>query len=119
MDNTSIDGIYAVYITGQSGNGLIMLVLKSGLVTGADVTGTLFDGSYISNDGGRNFYIQSSVNAPPNGVTVQGVNTGPSGIIYNVNFVLPSNFDEVDFLEIQTPLGPVNAKFQKLRSVND
>ncbi len=96
-----------------------MLVLKSGVVTGVDVTGTLFDGSYVTNDGGRNYEVHSIVKSPPNGVTVQGVNTGPSGLFYNVNFVLPSGFDDVSFLEIQTPLGPVNARFQKLRSIDD
>jgi hypothetical protein len=119
MSTTSVDGIYAVYITGQSGNGLILMMMRNGKMTGVDPMGVMFDGDYSPIGSGEEWQATVTVKAPPGVTTVQGVSTGPSGITYKVSYVFPKNFEQQKFLEITTQLGPVNAKFQKLRSLPD
>lgn len=112
----SVDGIYTGYFSGREGEGLGMFLLKDGLLTGADAMGVLFDGSYSSAQDGQSYEGKVTVTAPPNGTLVQGVTTGPSGMVYEVSFHLPSDFSQRSFLTLSTALGPVNVKLVKLRS---
>jgi len=113
----SFDGFYSVYITGTGGNGIIVLVLRDGLIAGADPFGVCFDGRYKLTDKGCSAAI--AVHAPPDGFLVQGVSTGPSGVNYELTTHLPIDFLEKEYISISTPLGPVNAKFKWLRGFSD
>jgi hypothetical protein len=44
-----LDGFYALYYTGSVSSGFAMIVLRSGIVTGADAGGGLYDGNYAVN----------------------------------------------------------------------
>jgi hypothetical protein len=113
--NQSIDGFYVAYNTGESGSGLIVIVFQNAIATGADPFGVTYDGNYqFQND---HFYFHIKVSVPPNQGTVQGVSAGPTGLEYDIEFMLPLNFEELPFIAIQTPLGPVNVRFKKLREL--
>lgn len=58
-----------------------------------------------------------TVQVPPNGTVIQGVTSGPSGMTYEVPLTLVREFEQLDFIKIETPLGPVNIKLKKLRSL--
>ncbi|MCV9941156.1 hypothetical protein OIU35_32820 [Boseaceae bacterium BT-24-1] len=109
-------GFYAALITGADSEGLVMFVAHDGKITGVDPSKVLFDGTYhIDENGGLVGKVM--VKAPPNGTLVQGVSTGPHGISYETSFTIPDDFEEREFVRITTPLGPVNAKFLKLREL--
>lgn len=56
MNTTPIDGIYSVYLTGQSGNGFAIMIMMNGKVTGADAMGILFDGDYSPATSGQGWH---------------------------------------------------------------
>jgi hypothetical protein len=74
-----------------------------------------FDGLYHPASEGEGFEAVVKVVAPADGMLIQGVATGPTGITYEVKMHLPPKFFEKEYIEISTPLGPVNAKFKRLR----
>jgi len=113
---TQWDGFYASFMSGSEGQGFAMFVFANGRIVGADPLGTQFDGSYESkNDGGIKGSI--TVRVPSGQMVVQGASAGPTGMSYEVGIDFePSAFD-LDFIQLPTPLGPVNVKMQKLRDL--
>lgn len=113
----NIEGFYAVYFSGLHDAGFAMFIFSGGHIVGSDPMGVKFDGRYVpSEEGGYAALV--AVDVPPNGTTVQGVTSGPTGLKYNVELSIPNKFWEKDFLTISTPLGPVNAKFNRVRGLD-
>jgi hypothetical protein len=115
--NTSINGFYAAYLTGNVSQGFAMLVFRNGKIVGVDVGGVKYDGIY--NDTGNGFAVELNVLVPPNTSLVQGVTSGPHGDKSSLEFQLPVDFLEQPFIRVSTKHGPVNAKLTKLRELND
>jgi len=113
----AIDGVYAAYMTGASGQGFAMFVFQNGSIVGADPLGVLFDGEYSPCPDSGPITGKVTVQVPPNGTVIQGVTSGPSGMTYEVPLTLVREFEQLDFIKIETPLGPVNIKLKKLRSL--
>ena len=111
-----IDGIYVGYFSGMEGNGLGLFHLLDGCITGADAFGVTFDGTYQRDDKGG-YAGRVKVVAPPNGILVQGVSTGPTGVTYETDVELPEKFEAADFLKLTTPFGPVNVRLQLVRKL--
>lgn len=112
----SLDGFYSALFSGKAGEGSAMFILSNGLLVGADPLGVLFDGSYVA-DGNGGFTGRVTVKAPPNGELVQGVTTGPDGLVYDVGVEIPSDFEARPFLTLTTPIGPVNFTLKLLRTL--
>ena len=112
---SELDGFYVAYITGMAGNGLVLLVFADGRIVGVDTVGVKFDGTFKPSDVGFDAVI--TVTVPPDTDLIQGTSVGSGGMTYQVNLLLPSNFSEVSFIPIDTPLGKVNARFQRLRDL--
>ena len=112
-----LDGFYVGYFTGLGGSGQAMFVLRQGVLVGADPLGVLFDGNYALNKEKTAYEGAVKVTAPPNGQLVQGVNSGPAGLTYEVPLSLPINFASSNFLSLDTPLGPVNVRLEYLRAL--
>lgn len=117
-DKEEIDGFYSAYFAGKSGNGFGMFVLWAGRVVGADPMGVSFDGDYTPKVDGTGYEGTIRILIPPGGTTVQGVMSGPDGVSYSIPLTLPRSFDAGSFIRFETPLGPVNVRFVKLRSID-
>jgi hypothetical protein len=111
----NIEGIYAGYMTGEEGNGFSMFTFLNGIVSGADPLGVTFDGTYEADENG--YRVDVKVSVPSGGTVIQGASAGPHGLSYNVGLRLPWNFARNDFTRIDTPMGPVNLRLKKLRSL--
>ena len=110
-----IDGIYAAFMTGEEGSGFSMFTFLNGVVSGADPLGVLFDGTYSAEADA--YLVDVMVTVPAGGTVIQGASAGPSGLTYNVNLRLPTDFADQDFSRVETPLGAVNLRLQKLRGL--
>jgi hypothetical protein len=117
MMNTSINGFYAVYLTGSGGQGFTMLVIRNGTIVGADVAGGKYDGTYNETETG--FAVRIAVSIPPNIHLIQGVSSGLESDTSDLDFHLSVDFLSQPFIRINTKHGPVNAKLVKLRELND
>jgi hypothetical protein len=113
----SLDGFYAVYLTGSASQGFAMFVFQSGVIVGVDVGGLKYDGTYKTTDNGFSIILTFSV--PPNSTLIQGVTTGLETEKSELAFLLPIDFLAQPFIRIETPQGPVNAKLTKLRELHE
>lgn len=110
------EGFYASYMTGTDGQGFAMFVFFDGIIVGTDAMGVSFDGKYsVENDG--SLIGDVTVTVPPDGTVIQGVTAGPSGMTYNVPVKFGLNDFDLDYVEMSTPLGPINLIMKKLRGV--
>lgn len=119
VDSTekSMDGFYAGYFTAKAGNGLAMFVFREGVIVGSDILGVTFDGSYRLNANRDGFNGRVTITAPPGGTLIQGISTGPEGLVYRVDVEFPLNFNNLPYLKLDTPYGPVNLKLVKVRDI--
>jgi len=110
-----MEGFYAVFYTGVAGFGHAVLVIKDGIITGADATGGLYDGKFsVGGSGGISIEVTLTV---PAGTTLVTGQTLPSAYSQTIKADLMESFANGQAVPVQTPLGPVNAIFKKLRSL--
>jgi hypothetical protein len=114
--NAEIDGLYAAYLTGRSGQTFAMLLFGEQRVSGADAGGVMYDGKYIKTED-NGYHVTMDVKAPPHSALIQGAVTGVNGEQDHLNFSLPNDFSSRDFVRIETLHGPVNAKLVKVRDI--
>jgi len=111
-----LDGFYVGYMAANE-YGVVLFVFKGSNIVGVDAGGVKFDGSYAQDDTTKAYRGNITVDAPPNIDLVQGVNTGANGLRYEVPFTMPETFLSAPFIKVDTPFGPVNIKFEKLRDL--
>jgi hypothetical protein len=114
----SIDGFYTAFVTGRGGNGFAMFLIRKGIVTGADFLGTIYDGIITPHDS-EMYRVTVTSRLPPNITNIQGLTTGPDGDVVELSFTLPHNFLSEPFIRINSKNGPANAKFVKIRGLNE
>lgn len=111
------DGIYTLYMTGRSGNGIAVVVFLNGSISGADTGGGTYDGTYQTTDDGESISGKIIFNLPMGVGTISGVapQTEPTEI--EVPIALPLKLDESAYYRIETPNGPINTRFKKMKSL--
>lgn len=112
-----IAGIYACYYSSTEGYGAAIFLAFQGKLTGVDPNGVLLDGFY--GKAGGCYRLKVLVDAPAGTQLVQGGEAGPKGQKYEVEVPFKESLTEQPFFEVDTPLGPLNVRFQKLRDLDD
>jgi hypothetical protein len=111
-----MDGIYAMYFTGSVGSGSGLLLLKDGIVAGADSAGGIYDGSYtLEKTGAVNIKVRLTL--PPGASLVTGVAAGANSLAMDIPAQLPENFGNGQAIALNTPTGPINIIFKKIRGL--
>jgi len=111
-----MEGIYVMYFTGCVGSGNGLLLLKNGVISGADAAGGIYDGSYTQEIGGM-LNVNVRLAMPPGAALVTGATAGSVPMEVNIPTKLPANFANGQSIAIVTPTGPVNIIFKKLRDL--
>jgi len=114
---SAIDGFYAAYFAGATGNSIAIFVFKDGIVTGADAGGGRYDGAYTA--AGDGLYIDAKINfsLPIGNQSITGAAATVEPLAIEVPLRLPIEFNRNDVHRIETPIGPINAKFDKIRGI--
>jgi hypothetical protein len=110
-----VEGIYAVYYTGVAGFGHAILIINDEIITGADATGGVYDGSYTVGDSDE-IDIKITLTVPAGSTLVTG-QTLPEDLTQEITAKLRASFADGQPVPVQTPMGPVNAIFKKLRAM--
>lgn len=110
-----MNALLAIFASGPHSEGIIFATIINGKIIGADLFGSLIDGSIREEAGSYRLKIDISV--PSGTILVQGDVAPPEGLYYSIDSLIPNNFSRVPFVEIDTPLGRVNARFQILREI--
>lgn len=112
-----VEGIYTAYLTGAAGQGMAMFMFKDGKIAGADVAGLTFSGEYIV-DASR-ILGKISYRMPAGSTSITGTSFQKSSNEIVVPLSLPEEIDPNETYRLDTPIGPLNAKFVKNVSFGD
>ena len=95
-----------------------MFVVRGGKLAGADLLGARYDGTIETRDG-ENSKVKMLAFLPGNLPTIQGGVTPPQGESFEMQFEMRENFLSEQYVRIETDRGPVNAKFIRIRGLDD
>ena len=109
-----MEGFYVMYYTGVSGFGHALLIFKNGAICGADANGGVYDGAYEPDGDSYRFDVVYSSPAGASLVTGQSLTDEHR---QTISGVLRDSFANGQPVPIETPLGPVNVNFKKLRDL--
>lgn len=111
-----IDGFYHAYATGKAGNSVLVLVIRQGVIIGVDVGGLKYDGEIVQRPDGS---YQCSVVyvVPPGANLITGAAAPSAPLRVPFTFTLPANFSDGSIFRLDSPLGPVNIRFEKVREL--
>lgn len=110
-ESAVIDGIYTAFLTGVAGQSMAMFVFKDGNIGGADMSGLVYSGEYTVDAGkivGTVTYVMPAQSASITGRTFENES---DEIIVSIE--LPEDIDPEETYRLDTPIGPLNAKFIK------
>ena len=109
------EGIYRVDYQGAVGLGFALMMLESGIVTGSDVTGGSYDGTYAWNERTKKLDADVQVTVPAGSVLVMGNVAPPGGLTFGVRCSFPRNPDNGQ-VQADTDFGPIVVRMQLLRT---
>jgi hypothetical protein len=108
--------LYVAYFTGVAGQSIGLFYIGDGMLVGIDVATMQYNGSYqIRPDGGLEGLVEYVLPAGAPLITGTPVGAAPTSV--SVKLALPADFADGRVITIETPLGPVNAKFEKVRDL--
>lgn len=106
---SEVEGIYTAYLTGAAGQSMAMFVFKSGRIAGADIAGLTIQGSYVLED--HNLIGEVQYRMPAGSVSITGASFEHASDDIVVPLLLPQRLDPNETYRVDTPIGPLNAKF--------
>ena len=109
------EGIYKVDYQGITGMGFAVMILESGTVTGADVIGGIYDGTYEWNEQTRLLDVALEVAVSEGSVLVMGNVAPPGGLKFGVRCSFPRDPNN-QTVSAETDFGPIVVRVQLLRS---
>ena len=109
-----MDGFYAAYLTGRAGNGVVLFAIKDGRLVGVDAGGMKYAGRWEPKANGGALDCTVEYTIPPGMPLIAGSGPVAAPTPVTLKFELPANFSEGVLVRIDTPFGPLNAKFVKL-----
>lgn len=108
------DGIYLAYFSAEFGNSIGMFIVSKNTISGADVGGGIYDGSFNKKNGEASGKITFSMKG--GGVTITGAQSDLP-VSYDTDFRFQLPLDGQDFHQFETITGPVNVRFEKIRGI--
>ena len=110
-----MEGFYVAYFTGLTGNAVALFVFKDGVIAGADMGGATYDGTFAVTEDGQHVTGNLTFSVANGATLITGASSaGP--VRTEVPLKLPTNIANGDVQKIDSPFGPINVRFQKIRS---
>ncbi len=110
-----VDGFYAAYFSGAVGNSMALFAFRDGSITGVDVGGVHYDGTFAV-DALRTRLVGSiNYTVAPGQQIITGATAGSEPLRFNFPLELPIGFADGRVPGLPTPSGPINARFEKVR----
>ncbi|HZV21678.1 MAG TPA: hypothetical protein VE986_09050 [Hyphomicrobiales bacterium] len=107
--------IYVAYFTGVAGVSVGMFLIGDGLIVGADVGGLKYDGTVEADSNGTLRGVVRFILSPGQRLITGAI--AESTEDFAVNVELPPHFASGAPVQIDTPAGPINARFEFIRSI--
>jgi hypothetical protein len=108
--------LYAAYLSGAAGKSLALFYIGDGVIAGVDVGGVVYDGHATYETDGS---LQGAVSftAPAGTPLITGISGPTSPTVVSIPLSLPEGFADGRVTRIETPMGPLNARFEKIRDL--
>jgi hypothetical protein len=116
VNQSIFDGFYVAYLTGAIGSSLAMFCFKDGVIAGADVGGGTYSGNYVLSSNGQSVLCTVNFNLRLGERSITGASADSSPIATKTTLTLPCIINPNEISRIETPIGPVNARFEKVQS---
>lgn len=108
--------LYIAYFTGIAGQSIGLFYIGDGLLVGVDVATMQYSGSYkTKRDGSLEGVVEYVL--PAGASLITGAPAGVAPTRVTTKLTLPVDFADGRVVTIDTPLGPVNAKFEKVKDI--
>ena len=108
--------LYVAYFTGVAGQSIGLLYIGDGMLVGVDVATMQYEGCYqTKRDGSLEGVVEYVL--PAGAALITGAPAGIAPTRVSVQLTLPADFADGRVITIETPLGPVNAKFEKVKDI--
>lgn len=108
--------IYAAYFTSFAGQSVGLFYIGDGVLAGIDVGTMKYDGVYkVLPDGAMEGVVEYVI--PPGVSLITGAPPSASPTKFKLQLTLPPGFDDGRTVTIQTPAGPINAIFEKVKEL--
>lgn len=114
-NSNDFDGFYAAYFTGAFGSSIAILTFLNGRIAGADIGGGLYDGKYELAKGVNTVQCEVEFVLRAGNQSITGATSQSEPVRVKVPLELPSIIDPNGVHLIKTPIGAINARFEKLR----
>lgn len=112
-----MNGIFALYYTGVAGSGFGLVMMREGMIAGADAAGGVYDGRYTLEENGRRVAGMVQLRVPPETGLVTGASSGTTPALLEIPLSLPADLGGGKAVPVSTTTGPVNVVFKKIRDV--
>jgi hypothetical protein len=111
------NGFYSVQYAGRGGNGMGMLVLRDGIIAGADVFGGKFDGTYVAGSPG-NILATLKVELPAGATSALTGRSGMGPMVESWSTELPADLGTERRLTLKTSAGfPLEVLVKRVRDL--
>jgi hypothetical protein len=108
------DGIYLAYFAAELGTSLGIFMLKDGVLCGADLGNGIYDGKLTVADSGKRLVGSIEFRTAQGGTMITGAS---SDLPVSYSTEVELSLDGVDFHSVSTISGPINVRFEKVRSI--
>ena len=109
--------LYIAYMSGATGSTVALYYIGNGIIARVDVGGMKYDGAYhVEGDGSYHGNLIYVIPRSPGILLITGQRTTEEQKI-EFPFLLPKTFWDGQIVRIDSPMGPVNARFEKLKDL--
>jgi hypothetical protein len=116
--NTAVlRALYIVYMTAQAGSSIGLFYIGDGIIAGVDMVGVRYDGRYVIDPESKELRGSVDFVMPALSHLITGESAGLKPQSMTFPITLPEDFSTKDYVTIDTPSGPLNAKFEKTREL--
>jgi hypothetical protein len=108
--------LYVAYFTGVAGQSIGLFYIGDGVIAGIDIASMQYDGTYATAaDGSLDGTVDYVLPAGTALITGAPAVATPMRVAVRLN--LPPDFDKGHTITIETPTGPINARFEKVKEL--
>ena len=117
MNSILFDGFYSAFMTGSAGTTFAIFVFKDGILAGTDRGGGKYDGKYEVSESEEVVTGEINIILPTGSNSITGPIADSGPIRFSVQIKIPTRLDAAEYIRVETPTGPINAKLAKLRDL--
>lgn len=111
-----MNGIYSIAFRGAADWGMGLLVFLNGVISGVDVGGAIYDGTYTDN--GTEIVARMTLTVPPGVMLVQGTPPRSTEVKFPFDITVSKEAIEKSTpVLVRLPPGPVNVVFKRMKAI--